>query len=375
MTPAAAPDASLAQGALARDPGTRRALVDAASLGRILVRLPNWLGDVCMAAPAIAALAAAAPQARFVIACRPSVASIAGRLPAVEDVIALDAERGLRAASRIAKTYRAARCDAAILCPRSFSSALPVALARVPIRIGFASDVRSLLLTHPIRGWKALRLPHRRAYFGRLIEPFGLGVPTAPWGFSPGEPDLAWADAWLAAAPGRRAGLPVVAFEPGGAYGVAKRWPADRYAALAGRLVREGRADVVLVGTKDMADLHARIAEGAAAGPAVISAAGATNLPQLAGLLARCRLLVTNDTGPMHLAAAVGTPVLALFGSTDPAGCSPMGRAPSKVLYDRVECSPCDLKVCPVPGHPCLDQFEVDRVFAEALALLGAGPG
>ena len=205
---------------------------------------------------------------------------------------------------------------------------------------------------------------------GRSSSRSASACPSAPWGFEPLAPDLAWADTWLAGAPGRRPGLPVVALEPGGAYGVAKRWPADRYAALAGRLAREGRADVVLVGTKDMADLHATIVAQAGAGAAVISAAGATDLPQLAALLARCRLLVTNDTGPMHLAAAVGTPVLALFGSTDPAGCGPMGRAPATVLYEKVECSPCYLKVCPVPGHPCLDQFAVERVHAEAVALL-----
>jgi heptosyltransferase-2 len=102
----------------------------------------------------------------------------------------------------------------------------------------------------------------------------------------------------------------------------------------------------------------------------VLVAAGETDLVALAGLLARAALLVTNDTGPMHLAAAVGTPVLALFGSTDPAVCAPRGAGPVRVLYERVECSPCWLRECPVPGHPCLDRFEVERVAGEALAML-----
>jgi len=117
-----------------------------------------------------------------------------------------------------------------------------------------------------------------------------------------------------------------------------------------------------------MRPVEERIAKAADA--PVIRAAGATDLVQLSALLARARLLVTNDTGPMHLAAAVGTPLLALFGSTDPVVCGPRGRAPTKVLYEKVECSPCYLEECPVPGHPCLDRFSVDRVFESAKAML-----
>jgi heptosyltransferase-2 len=182
---------------------------------------------------------------------------------------------------------------------------------------------------------------------------------------------LAWADRWLAAAPGRRPGLAIVALEPGGAYGVAKRWGEDRYAELARRLVTSGTADVVLVGTADAAPLHDRIATRAGdAGGRLVKAAGVTDLSQLAGLLASASLLVTNDTGPMHLAAAVGTPVLALFGSTDPAVCGPRGAGEIRVLYERVACSPCYLKECPVEGHPCLDRFEVGRVEAVARDML-----
>jgi heptosyltransferase-2 len=156
--------------------------------------------------------------------------------------------------------------------------------------------------------------------------------------------------------------------EPGGAYGTAKRWPEPAYAELCRRLVLEDRVDVVLVGTSDAAALHARIA--VAAGAPLRSAAGATDLPRLAALLARARLLVTNDTGPMHLAAAVRTPVLALFGSTDPDVCGPRGSGPIRVLHDRVPCSPCWRRACPIEGHPCLDPMRVDRVLGEARRLL-----
>ncbi|MBL9085736.1 MAG: glycosyltransferase family 9 protein [Planctomycetia bacterium] len=335
----------------------------------MLVRLPNWLGDVCFVAPALEALARAAPRARFVVAGRPAVAGLGARLPAVDATIVLDPDRTVRGAFRAARAYRAAGCDAALVFPRSFRAVLPVAAARVPVRVGFASDLRAALLTHPVTGWRPLRAAHRVAYFGALLRPFGLAAPEGAWRLAPTTDDVAAADAWLAAAPGRRPGARVVAFEPGSHYGTAKRWGPDRFAAL-GRALHADGLDVVLVGTKAMAPLHAAIA--AEAGVPLLSAAGATTVLGLAALLARCDLLVGNDTGPLHLAAAVGTPVLALFGATDPAVCGPRGAGPARVLYDRVACAPCYLETCPVPGHPCLDGIEVARVLAEARALLAA---
>ncbi len=344
--------------------------VEASSFRRVLVRLPNWVGDVCFAAPTIEALAAAAPDARFVFAGRPGLEALVARLPGFERFVPVSSDGGLAAARRTARDLRALRCDAALVIPRSLRAALAPALARIPVRVGFASQGRSILLTHPVRGWKPLRLAHRSAYVAALLAPFGLDTTVRPFAFEPPGDALAWADGFLAGAAGRRAGRPVVAFEPGGAYGVAKRWSEGRYAELARRLVTAGRADVVLVGTSDAAPLHDRIAS--LAGVPIVRAAGATDLVQLAALLRRSALLVTNDTGPMHLGAAVRTPILALFGSTDPAVCGPRGRGPIRVLYEKVDCSPCYLRECPVPGHPCLDRFDVDRVEALAIALLGA---
>lgn len=344
--------------------------VEASALRRVLVRLPNWVGDLCFAAPTIEALAAAAPGARFVFAGRPGLEALVARFPRFERFVAVSSAGGIVGARRTAAELRGLGCDAAVVIPRSLRSALAPALARIPVRVGFAAQGRSILLTHPVRGWKPLRRVHRSAYVAALLAPFGLDTTVPPFTFEPPAEALAWADGFLAAAPARRSGRPVVAFEPGGAYGVAKRWPEDRYAELARRLVTAGRADVVLVGTPDAGPLHERIA--ALARVPLVLAAGATDLVQLAALLQRSALLVTNDTGPMHLCAAVRTPVLALFGSTAPDVCGPRGRGRVRVLYEKVECSPCYLKECPVPGHPCLDRFDVDRVEAAALDLLTA---
>jgi heptosyltransferase-2 len=337
------------------------------------VRLPNWLGDVCFAAPTVAALARALPPgAVLVAAARPGVASLARCLPGVVETVRMEDERRARSLPRLTTDVRARGVDAAVLFPRSFRAAIPAFLARVPIRVGFPGEGRRGLLTHVARPPGPLRAVHRTRTYAALLGPFGLPTEVEPWRFEPDSASLAWADGWLGAAPGG-ARRPFVAMEAGGAYGTAKRWPEASFAALARRLVGGDGVDVVLVGTADAAPLHARIA--AAAGVPLRSAAGATDLPQLAALLARARLLVSNDTGPMHLAAAVGTPVLALFGSTDPAVCGPLGAGPVRVLYDRVTCSPCWRRVCPVEGHPCLDPMAVDRVHAEASALLRASGG
>lgn len=345
-------------------------VVDPASLRRILVRAPNWLGDFCMTMPVMEALARAAPRATFVVACRLPLASLAKDLPRVSGVVVLDPPRGLRATWTHARRMREAHCDAAVVVPRSFRALVPVVWARIPTRIGFASEARTPLLTHPVKDWEPLRLAHRIAYFGALLRPFGLPAPTSGWRWTPAAPIVDWIHEWFAAQPARRPSAPLVAFEPGGAYGVAKRWPEARYAALAKRLRADG-VDVVLIGTKDMVPFHDGIE--AAAGVPLLRAASHTDLPELAALLSQVDALVTNDTGPMHLAAAVGTPLLALFGSTDPAVCGPRGAGPTRVLYEKVDCSPCYLKECPVAGHPCLDRFEVDRVHHELMTLLAVG--
>lgn len=350
----------------AAHPALAGAPVDPRSLRRVLLRLPNWLGDVCFAAPAVEALAAAAPDATFVAAARPSVAALAARLPRVVATLVLHHDRRVRGAVAAARLYRRARCDAAIVFPRSVRAALPVAAARVPVRVGYHGDLRGPLLTHAVRAGRQ-RDGHRTRWFGALLAGFGLPPPTAPWRLVPTADDLGAADAVLRGLGVGRAGAPLVALEPGGHFGTAKRWEPARYAALARALVGDG-AEVVLVGTAAMAPLHAEVT--AAAGVPLASAAGATSVPVLAALLARCALVVGNDTGPLHLAAAVGAPVLGLYGSTDPAVCGPRGAGPVTTLYDAVACAPCWLAACPVPGHPCLDGVDVARVVAAARAAL-----
>jgi heptosyltransferase-2 len=333
-------------------------------LGRVLLKLPSWLGDLVMAAPTVAAIHRARPGATLVAEAPAPYLSLAARLPGVAETTIAEGARGTRALAAARRRLRALRLDAAVVFPRGVRAALGAFLARVPVRVGF--DGRGPLLTHPVPGWRPLRTAHRSAWYGLLAGAFGA---------SPGPPERLVAppeaveDARrLLGSLGRRGDRPLVLLEPAASYGPAKCWPAERYGDLAARLLEAG-AEVLTVGTEASRDVERRVAERA--GPGLLRGAGKTpDVLSLLAVLSEASLLVSNDTGPMHLAAAAGTPVLALFGATDPVATGPLGPGPRRIVWDPEPCSPCLLRTCPVPGHPCLEKIGVERVLAEALSML-----
>jgi heptosyltransferase-2 len=338
---------------------------------RVLLRLPNWLGDVVMAAPTVAAIARALPQARLTAQVIKPFVPLAALLPGVSEALPAGKDRGLSDLWASRRTVREARYDLAVVFPRGVRAALAPRLAQIPTRVGFGGRGKGLLLTHGVSGWKPLRSQHRSLFYGALALPFGE-APHEPWALTPPPAALAAADALLARL-GCRSERPLVALEPGARYGPAKCWPPERFGELARALLAEG-CDVVTVGTAATLSVEEQVARIAGAG--LRRAAGKTeDLGQLIGLLARARLLVTNDTGPMHLAAALGTPVLALFGATDPRVSAPRGPGLSRLVMDPEPCSPCFLRDCPIPGHPCLTKIGTARVLREAREMLEGGSG
>jgi heptosyltransferase-2 len=335
-------------------------------LERVLLRLPNWLGDVVMAAPTVAAVARALPGARISARVIAPFVPLARLLPGVHDAEpALDV-RGVRGALAARRALRPMDYDAVVVFPRSLRAAVAPRLARIPVRVGFGGTGRRLLLTHRVTGWKPLRSAHRSRFYGSLALPFGV-VPDGPLALAAPAPALEAADRLLARL-GRRGERPLVALEPGARYGPAKCWPPERFGELAKMLLAQG-LDVVTVGTAATRSVEEQVAR--LAGPGMLRAAGRTDdLLALIGLLARSALLVTNDTGPMHLAAALGVPTLALFGATDPNVSGPRGPGRRVVLMDPEPCSPCFLRDCPIPGHPCLTKIGAPRVLRAALELV-----
>jgi heptosyltransferase-2 len=313
-----------------------------------------------MCAPTVGAVSEATPSATRIAFARPALVPLARMLPGVHEARPLP-RRGA------ARALRAAGADAAVVFPRSLRAALAALRARIPVRVGFAGPLRGL--THAVEGWRPLRSGHRTRWYGLLTGPFGRPAPEDPPQLAAPPEALAGADHVLREL-GRRRERRLVVLEAGAAYGTAKCWPAERYGDLARGLLAAG-FDVATVGAAASLPVEERVA--ARAGPGILLAVGRTDdLASLVGILARASLVVSNDTGPMHLAAALGTPVLALFGASDPAVSAPLGRGTRRVIYDPEPCSPCFLRECAVPGHPCLVKVSAERVLREALAMLAS---
>jgi len=339
--------------------------------GRILLRLPNWLGDVVMAAPTVAAIHAARPEAELIAQIKAPFASLAALLPGVTRVVPAGRDRSFGDLRASRRALKALELDAAVLLPRSARAQVAPWLAGIPQRVGYAGRGRGFMLTHGVRGWSPYRRAHRSAWFGLLAKSFDT-APAEPWLID--LPEQGRADArCLLDGLGRQPDRPLVVLEPGASYGPAKCWPAANFGALAAKLIAEG-CDVATVGTDATRPVEAVLAR--AAGGGVLTTAGRTpDLLTLLHILGEAALVVSNDTGPMHIAAAVGAPVLALFGATDPVVSSPLGKRERRLVYDPEPCSPCFLRECPIPGHPCLTKLGVDRIHREVRAMLaGAGP-
>jgi len=333
--------------------------------GAALVILPNWVGDCAMAAPALRALRAARPDARWILAGAERSAPLYGRWPC--DALIPIAGRGAPAILGLARRLRGLGIREALLLGPSFRSALMPALAGIPRRVGWGTDGRRILLTEtaPAPGRD---VPLARSYL-RLAARLGAD-PDAP--LDPGLP--IGADERDAAADRLRAmgvdGSRVIAFLPGATYGETKRWPVAHWAALGRMLHGAGWNLLVLGGAEEceIADrLSLEIGEGA------YSLAGRLPLRASLSVLSIVTAAVSNDSGGMHLAAAAGAAVVGIFGSTNPAWTGPLG-ARSRAVTLGLACAPCYARTCPTQIE-CLRDLAPARVASEVEALLVAPAG
>ena len=338
---------------------------DPSAITRILVRAPNWLGDAVMAKPAMAAVRRTFPRSRRAVAAQPSLA------PLFDEITPLAPEEVLTVERRTeVRTIRGGQFDLAVLLPNSFRSAWVVKRAGIPHRWGVAASGRSWLLTRKVR--RSGKGRHQCTRYLEQMEALGI---TA----TDDLPSIAISPATRQRAQDlmARFGLdaaPIVGIAPGAAYGHAKRWPPRRMAELIARLVDRGII-CVLVGAADDRDAGREIESALPVSPGIVNVIGRTDLRLLAGLLERCRAFVSNDSGAMHLAAAVGVPVTAIFGPTNEQVTAPRGRHTIDVITHQVFCRPCMLRDCPI-DHRCMKRITVDRVFdsvASHLPALGEG--
>lgn len=321
-----------------------------------LVVAPNWLGDAVMAVPFMRALRRARPADSLTVLARPGPAAVFRAEGSADGVLVA---RGFY--TDVTALGRS-RVDEAWLLPNSFRSALLLFLARVPQRIGYAADGRSALLTHAVR--RPTGAAHQLRAYDALLASRGIEPDTGPprLPIPPHAGDRARRAFASAGLPG---GAPLVLLAPGAAFGQTKRWPAERFAELADHLAERGVLSGVVVGPGEER-LGEDVSRRAHHRPVVL---GADLDPiELAALLAQARVVVANDSGPMHLAAAVGTPVVALFGPTDPGRTAPSG-APAAILDRYVFCSPCFLRRCPY-GHECMKEITAEMALAAVEELM-----
>jgi heptosyltransferase-2 len=329
-------------------------------IDRLLIRAPNWMGDVVLSLPAVRDLRHNFPSARIEVLARPGLADL---YRAVGEVDAVGTTGGFR---NDVRTIRSGKYDAVAVLPNSFGTALQAFMAGVPQRWGYATDGRGPLLTRGARVPAEVRGGSEVYYYRAMLAGVGLQVTASPDATLRCPPEWSARGAVLLDDDGDGAGGPWVGFSPGASFGSAKRWIPQRYSAVGDLLCRRQGARIAILGGPDERPLAEEVAAGMRA-PAR-NLCGQTTTAELVGVLKHLRLLVTGDSGPMHVAAALGVPVVAVFGPTDWRETAPRGDR-HRLVREPVHCSPCKLRECPI-DHRCMTRITADRVLDEACGLL-----
>jgi heptosyltransferase-2 len=323
---------------------------------KILIRATNWVGDAILALPALRAVSHKFPEASISVLARPYVAEIYRDQQICDELIRYDPNgkhQGLRGRERLVGELQERRFDVALLLQNAFDAAWLAWRAGIPERIGYARDGRSWLLTKAIPVPKPGEIPpHEKFYYLELLRRAGwlerlsdvrhiaLAVPEA----------LKMRASQTLLEAGARPQALRLALGAGASYGSAKCWPPERFAQFANEFQSMKDADVCLFGTARELAVSGAIAAGMKRKP--IDLTGKTNIGELPALLSQCHLFLGNDSGAMHVAAAVGLPVAAVFGPTDPDGTSPVTTR-YEIVRQKPYCSPCFLKRCPT-DHRCM---------------------
>lgn len=344
---------------------------------KLLVRGTNWVGDAVLSIPALREIRRQFRNAHISLLVRPWVQDVYASVDFVDEIVLYDKDgkhKGWEGMRQLAAELRARRFDLAILLQNAIEAALIAFWARIPLRLGYARDGRSFLLTHAIRIDSEVRKVHQVYYYLGILSGAGV-IATRLWerddyrldsiAIGVRESDTAAAREMLHAQ-GIARGDTIVGINPGATYGGAKRWPAERFAAVADALASEFAARIVIFGAPSELHIAQKVAAMMAAPPVVL--AGRTALGQLMGLIKECRLFITNDSGPMHLAAALDVPQLAIFGSTSEVATGPLSER-AQVIKHPVDCNPCFLRECPI-DFGCMLGITVEDVLTAARAQL-----
>ena len=322
---------------------------------RILIRSSNWLGDAIMSIPAVRAIKAGRPDVHVTVAAPARLASVWKLVPDVDVVLPLESKSVFRVAQLIRQQ---APFDVSILFPNSLRSAIEVWLARIPRRFGYRGHCRSWLLNQRMRHEIHVGpLEHHSHRYLRLAAIAGAETSDAALP-TPSQTSTI------------KAQSSKLALCPSAEYGSTKRWLPERFAEVARNIAGQEKVKWILLGTKKDVDLGKQIADSL--GDGCVNRIGQTTIEELIAELRECRLLLTNDTGTMHLAALLGVPTVSIFGSTEPLLTGPLGDG-HIVLRHHVECSPCFLRECPIDFR-CMKAVTVSEVTDAVRSILARQP-
>ncbi len=344
----------------------------AKKIERIVVRGTNWVGDAVMTIPALRQLRRLFPKAHITLATRAWAKGLFADADFLDDLQVHEGS-GLRSVVQQVRQWRKANFDLAVLLPNSLETALVASLARVPMRIGYATDGRQALLTHPLALPEWCGSKHEVFYYLKIVAELEW-LTKHEQTFLDTQPDgsLEVSDARKSVARdflrARKVNEhePLVALCPGSINSRAKRWPTERYAALADRFIDELGAEVLLVGSSAETDVSLEVSRQMRNQPLILT--GQTDLAELVAILSLVDLLVTNDTGPAHIASALGRPTLVIFGPTNPLTTRPFSPF-GEIVREPPDCAPCMLRDCPI-DHRCMTAITPADVFERARTLL-----
>ena len=331
---------------------------------KIVVHVPNWIGDAVLSLPALEGLSRNFPEDRIWVAANDWVKDLFFACGFLNGTIPLPSQNHFKSLRHSVQRLEAFRFDLGILLPNSFSSALLFYLAKIPQRWGYRSDGRGMLLTRGVTSGK--NAIHQAQYYLELLSRLGIKAEAEELNFPLREDEKKRAHEYLRAL-NVELRNPLVILHPGASYGPAKRWPSHKFARLAGLFQERDKATILIIGSWDEMETASFLSSSMTREP--INLAGQTSLRLLAGLIHQASLFISNDSGPMHLANALKTPVVALFGPSDPQQTRPF-QQPSAVIKKEVPCWPCSYRECPF-DHRCMMNIEPEEVYLAGKKFLG----
>ena len=338
--------------------------IDKSEVRRILIRATNWVGDVVMSIPALEAVKENFPESSITVLAKPWVVPLLENHPSVDRVIAFRKDgsysKGLGELIRVIGLIRKQRFDLAVLFQNAFEAALLAYFGGVKFRLGYNTDGRGFMLSHRvIRSEEILRV-HQVEYYLYLLRAMG-------WEAASRDPSLYLAERYLQKARslidsnGIKRGDLLIGFSPGAIFGGAKRWPPERFGTVADWAAEKWGAKILVMGTRKEMDICNILCSSMTHG--ALNLCDRTTLGEAMGVISQCQLFVTNDSGLMHVAASLGVPTLAIFGSTDPVSTGPRGPRARIVRHD-IECAPCLKPECPT-DHCCMLSIQPEEVWEE----------